>query len=127
MRQGQTLKYWIIFFILIQSVQNFEIFIGKTRDINNENVEQLGSRQNKSYEIHLFQTRYITVRIHPNDLRRTGINHSHVVGFKFQVRTSRENIVEIKKELDISTDDKKIKDADPVIAEDLFICEYSRQ
>ena len=122
MQQGQTLKFWIVFLILINYVNSFEIFIGERLDGQDQNVEQLGARENKSYEINLFKSRYITIRIDPNDLRRNGNSRGDVVGFKFQIRSSLANVVEIRKVLPIPAD--QMEKVDPVIEEDLFVRKY---
>ena len=122
MQQGQTLKFWLVFLILINYVNSFEIFIGERLDGQDQNVEQLGARENKSYEINLFKSRYITIRIDPNDLRRNGNSRGDVVGFKFQIRSSLANVVEIRKVLPIPAD--QMEKADPVIEEDLFVRKY---
>ena len=122
MQQGQTLKFWIVFLILINYVNSFEIFIGERLDGQDQNVEQLGARENKSYEINLFKSHYVTIRIDPNDLRRNGNSRGDVVGFKFQIRSSLANVVEIRKVLPIPAD--QMEKVDPVIEEDLFVRKY---
>lgn len=123
MRQGQTLKYSILFFIAIQSVSTFEILIAERIDGIDQNIQHLGENVNKSYEIPLFQTRYVTVRVHTNDLHRHGNNRGgDIVGFKFQIKSSVPNVVGIEKELNIPAEGADIDDRKSVLVEDLFIC-----
>ncbi len=112
------IKWLVLFLILIGSVHTFEIFIKKPDD--DQNIEGLKSFYNKTYEIPLFQRRFITIRIYPDDLQRTGRVQKHdVVGFKFQVKSTDIQVVEIRKEVRIPTNSNN---SNHVLLEDLFIC-----
>jgi len=107
--------------IIIKCVYNFEVILSKTKDNQDQNIESLASFRDKSYEIPLFQTRYITIQTHANDFIRNNIN---VVGFKFQIRSTRPELVNIQKEVMIPTKDVKFDNLSTVLLEDLYICEY---
>jgi hypothetical protein len=119
MLQRQTLQYLILFLTIFKCVYNFEIFLSKTKDDKDQNMEQLVSFRNKSYEIPLFQTRYVTIRTHSNDFHPKKNDNSNVIGFKFQVRSSNPELVNIRKEITISTNNLKT-----ILLEDLYICKY---
>jgi len=121
MLQGEAVKCLIVFMIIIKCVYNFEVILSKTNDNQDQNIERLASFRNKSYEIPLFQTRYITIQTHLNDFLRNNIN---VVGFKFQIRSTRPELVNIQKQIMISTKDVKSDDLSTVLLEDLYICKY---
>ena len=123
MMQGQTLKYSILFLIAIQCVSTFEILIAERINGREQNIQHLGWNVNKSCQIPLFQTRYVTVRVHSNDLHRHGNNRDgNVVGFKFQIKSAVPNVVAIEKELIIPTGGADIHDRKLILVEDLFIC-----
>jgi hypothetical protein len=109
MQEQHIIKWLILFLLILECVYSFEIFIKKTTNNNEQNIEQLGSFSNKSYQIPLFQTRYITIQINPNDL------HHNVVGFKFQVKSSDIRVIDVQKEIMIPTNPNNI------LLEDLFI------
>lgn len=123
MLQGQVLKCLILFMTIFKCVYNFEVFLSKTNNNNDQNIENLGSYRNKTYEVPLFETRYITIRTHFNDFRHNKNNDSNVVGFKFQVRSTDPNVVNIRKEA-IPTKTDEINNFNTVLIEDLYICEY---
>lgn len=117
-RNKDMIKWLVLFLILIGSVHTFEIFIKKPDD--DQNIEGLKSFYNKTYEIPLFQTRFITIRIYPDDLQRTGrVSQHDVIGFKFQVKSTDIQVVEIRKEVRIPTNSNN---SNHVLLEDLFIC-----
>jgi len=101
--------------MIIKYVHNFEIFIKKTNDNNHKKTEQLKLFSNKTYEIPLFQTHYITIRISRDGLRHAGhINQHNIVGFKLQVKSTDIRVIKIQKEIRTSTNN--------ILLEDLFIC-----
>jgi hypothetical protein len=124
MLQEQTLKCMIIFMITVKCVHNLEILISKTKDDTNQTVEHLQSFHNKSYEIPLFQIRYLTVRTHSNDFHRNKSDDRNVIGFKFQIRSTLPNVVIIRKEVNPLAEKMETTNIDTFLVEDLFICEY---
>jgi hypothetical protein len=120
MLQGQALLCSILFMTIVRCIYSFEIFINNTKD---GTVKQLESFRNKSYELPLFQKRFITIRAHPNDFRPNTYN-SHVVGFKYQVRSTDPSIVRIRKETTAPTG---INNSKMILLEDLYICEYYKR
>jgi len=110
--------------IIIKCVYNFEVILSKTKDNQDQSIEYLVSYGNKSYEIPLFQTRYITIQTFSNDFLRNKYDYINVVGFKFQLRSTRPKLVNIKKEIMIPTNDIKFDNLSTVLLEDLFICKY---
>jgi hypothetical protein len=121
MLQGQALKIFILFITSIKYVYNFEIFISKIKD---ENIKDFVPFYNQSCEIPLFQTRYVTIKIHPDDLRYDNNDVSNVIGFKFQIRSTNPEVVIIRKEIIMTTKTPVINDSNTVLLEDLYICEY---
>ncbi len=120
MQMKYMIKWLVLYLTVLQCVHGFEIFIKKTNDNNDTNIQPLRSFRNKTYQIPLFETRYITIRISPDDLRRNGyVNQSDVIGFKFQVKSTDIQVVEIKKEVRVPT---KTSNTNHVLLEDLFIC-----
>jgi hypothetical protein len=124
MLQEQTLKYFIVFIITVKCADSLEIVLSKTNDDTDKNVEYLGSFLNKSYEIPLFQRRYVTIRMHPNDFPRTSSYNRNVVGFKFQIKSILPNVVNIRKEVTLPEEKTKLNDLNTILVEDLFICKY---
>jgi len=119
MQAKYTIKWLVLFLIIIKCVNTFEIFIKKTNDNNHQTTEQLKLFYNKTYEIPLFQTRYITLRISRDGLRRTGhVNQHDIVGFKFQVKSTDIRVVKIQKEVRSS---KNVSNTNNILLEDLFI------
>ncbi len=114
MQMKYTIKWLVLFLMIIKCVHTFEIFIKKTNDNNHKKTEQLKLFYNKTYEIPLFQTHYITIRISRDGLRHAGhINQHNIVGFKLQVKSSDIRVVKIQKEVRTSTNN--------ILLEDLFI------
>jgi len=113
----QAVKYLIVFITIIKCVYSFEAFFSKTKDDKDQTIEPLERFHNKSYQIPLFKTHYITIRAHLNDFQR----NKNVIGYKFQLRSTRPEIVKIRKELMIPTKDETIN---TILLEDLYICEY---
>lgn len=123
MVQGQTLKSVVLFLFAIECVLTFEILIAERINGVDKNIQQLRLNENKSCEIPLFQTRYVTIRLHPTDLHKRGNGGGRdIVGFKVQIKSSLANVVKITKDLDKTTGPSNIDDTKSVIAEDLFIC-----
>jgi hypothetical protein len=121
MLQGQALKIFILFITSIKYVYSFEIFISKIQD---KNIEDFVPVRNQSCEVPLFQTRYVTIKIHPDDLRHNNNDINNVVGFKFQIKSTDPKVVIIRKEIIMPTKTPIINDSNTVLLEDLYICEY---
>jgi hypothetical protein len=120
MQEQYMIKWLILFVTIIECAHSLEIFIKKTNSNNDQNIEPLKSFYNKTYQIPLFQTRYITIRINRDDLRRNKNVHDHdVVGFKFQVKSTDNRIVDVQKEILVTTN---ANSSNNVLLEDLFIC-----
>jgi hypothetical protein len=119
MLQGQTLKYLIVIIIIVKYVDSLEIFLSKTND--DIEVEHLASFRNKSYEIPLFQTRYLTIRTHPNDIHPVQLGEKNMIGLKYQIKSTLPKVVNIRKEVASS---EKNPESNGIVVEDLFICEY---
>ncbi|CAF3396934.1 unnamed protein product [Rotaria sp. Silwood1] len=122
MQEQYIIKWLILFMTIVECVHSFEIFIKKTNDNNDQNIEELQSFYNKNYEMSLFQTHYITIRISPDDLYRDRNTTDHnVVGFKFQVKSTDTRIVHVQKEVMIPTRMTNANDSNNILLEDLFI------
>ncbi|CAF0971935.1 unnamed protein product [Adineta ricciae] len=70
----------------------------------------------------LFQTRYVTIRVHANDLHRSDRRAAGtVIGFKFELKSTDPNIIKMEKI--ISTQRKPTNNTDfhTVLIEDLYI------
>ncbi|CAF1475711.1 unnamed protein product, partial [Adineta steineri] len=94
----------------------------KTNSNDDQDVEQLQSYANKTYQIPLFQKRYVTIRINPDELRgNKNIKNNKIVGFKFQVQTTDTRIVRIQKEVMAPTKEVNANNSNNVLLEDLFI------
>ncbi|CAF1124907.1 unnamed protein product [Adineta steineri] len=115
MLQRQLLTGVILFITIIKYVDNFQIFINNTKF---QNIESSLPYSNKSYEIPLFQTHYITIRTYTDDF----YNISHVIGFKFQIKSTNSELVTIRKEntppIETATDNGIENN---VLREDLYI------
>ncbi len=119
MQVKYMIKWLILFITIIECAHCFEIFIKKTNNNDDKKIEQLKSFHNKTYQISLFQTHYITIRIHPDDLRRNGhVNQDNVVGFKFQVKSTDIRVLDVKKEVRVPT---STSNTNNILLEDLFI------
>ncbi|CAF1412207.1 unnamed protein product [Adineta steineri] len=115
MLQRQLLTGVILFITIIKYVDNFQIFINNTKI---QNIESSLPYSNKSYEIPLFQTHYITIRTYTDDF----YNISHVIGFKFQIKSTNSELVTIRKETKLPIEtatDNGIENN--VLREDLYI------
>ena len=111
--QAKYIVQWLILFI--SGIQTFELFIKNDNDQSNETFK---SYANRSYQIPLFQTRFITIRIHPDDLRHVERAQKHdIIGFKFQVQSSDIRVLDVRKEIRTANINKK----NNVLLEDLFI------
>ncbi|CAF1067180.1 unnamed protein product [Rotaria sordida] len=104
-----------------KSMDNFEIFIDKTNNDKDQNIEYLTSFGNKSYEISLFQIRHITIQVDSNDFYHNKHNNSNVVGFKIQINSTNPKIINLRKEVPISTETIKINNSNTILVEDLYI------
>lgn len=124
MLQGQTLQCLIVFITIFQCVYNFEVFVSKTKDNNDQNIQQSIDNNIKSYEIPLFQTHYLTLRTHANDFQQIRHSKSNVIGFKFQVQSTSPGVVTVRKEAPMSADGKNTGNSNKILLEDLYICEY---
>jgi hypothetical protein len=123
MHEQHIIKLVILFIIIIKCVHSFDIFIKKTNNNNDKEIQKLESFYNKTYQIPLFQTRYITIRIYQNDLYRDGnINNHDVIGFKFQVKSTDIRVVDIEKEVMLPARITNTNNSNNVLLEDLFIC-----
>ncbi len=115
------LKYMIqcllLFLTIVNGIHTLELFIKKPDD--NQDIETFKSYSNRSYFIPLFQTRFITIRIHPNDLRR---GEQEIIGFKFQVQSSVAGVMDIRKEIQMAKPNQRKN----ILLEDLFICKLLR-
>ncbi len=117
------IKWLILFITIIKCAHSLEIFIKKTNSNNDQNIEPLKLFYNKTYQIPLFQTRYITIRINRDDLGRNKNVHDHdVVGFKFQVKSTDNRVVDVQKEIIVPTRKTNENSSNNVLLEDLFIC-----
>ncbi|CAF0943208.1 unnamed protein product [Adineta ricciae] len=94
----------------------------KAKDDTNEVVENAKSYQNKTYQIPLFQTRYVSIKINPDELyqndRKTKLE---VVGFKFQVQSTDPRVVNIQKEIIVPAKTIDANNSNNILLEDLFI------
>jgi hypothetical protein len=123
MQEQYMIKWLILFITIIECAHTLEIFIKETNSNNNRNIEPLTSFYNKTYQIPLFQTRYITIRINRDDLRRNKNVHDHdVVGFKFQVKSTDNRVFDVQKEIIVPTRTANTNSSNNVVLEDLFIC-----
>ena len=107
----------LLFLTIVNGIHTFELFIKKPDD--NQGIEAFKSYTNRTYQMPLFQTRLITIRIHPNDLRR---DEHDIIGFKFQVQSSVDGIVDIRKEIQMAKPNQQKN----ILLEDLFICKLLR-
>lgn len=112
--QVKYMIQWLILFLTYNKcVHSFQILIQN----NDQKYEELKLFSNTSYQIPLFQTRYITIKISPNDFLRNGYtNQANIIGFKFQVKSTDVGVVEVKKEIQSPTEN--------ILLEDLFICKF---
>ncbi|CAF2793679.1 unnamed protein product [Rotaria sp. Silwood2] len=121
MIQGQVFKCCILFLTIIKCVLGFKIFINETQYNKDQNIDYLASVHNKSYEIPLFQTRYITIQTDSNDFHRNKYDNSNVIGFKLQIRSSHPEFINLRKEVMIPPETAKLNNSDTVLIEDLYI------
>ncbi|CAF1343562.1 unnamed protein product [Adineta steineri] len=121
--QGRYMIKWLILFLItVKYAHTVEIFIKKTNSNDDQDVEQLQSYANKTYQIPLFQKRYVTIGINPDELRgNKNIKNNKIVGFKFQVQTTDTRIVRIQKEVMAPTKEVNANNSNNVLLEDLFI------
>ena len=104
--------------VFFQTTSTFEIFL---EDENGKN-SSVQSYVNGTYQMPLFQTRYITVRINADNLRRNGnLNEKDIVGFKLQAQSTDARVIEIEKELITSNPRANNKQLKKILVEDLFI------
>ncbi len=114
--QAKYMIQWLLLFLtIINGIYTFELFIKKSDD--NQDIESLKSYTNRTYQIPLFQTRLITIRIHSDDLRH---NEHELIGFKFQVQSSDIRVMDIRKEIQMTNTNQKKN----ILLEDLFICKF---
>ena len=118
MKKQHIIKWLILFLTVIESVHCFEIYIKNKNDGNKVTIEHLKYSSNKTYEIPLFQTHYITIKINPNDLD----DNRNVIGFKFQVQSTDIRVVDIRKEIMVPTKITNGNNSKNILLEDLFIC-----
>jgi len=112
--QAKYMIQWLVLFI--NGIHALELFV-KTTD--NQSSEPFKSYANRTYQIPLFQTRFITIRIHPDELRRDGhVNQQDIIGFKFQVQSTDIRVLDIRKEIGLANTNKNKN----ILVEDLFIC-----
>jgi hypothetical protein len=124
MHKRYTLKWLMLFLAILESAHSLEIFIKKTAEKNDQNTERLASFANKTYQIPLFQTRYLAIRLNPDDLRRDGdADNQAVAGFKFQVKSTDSRVIDVRKEIMVPTTNSNGNSSSQVLLEDLFICE----
>ena len=123
MRRGHLLPWCILLITIVKYSSSFEVFLKNSITDEDQTSEPWINAVNKSYEIPLFQKRYITIRTQPEDIRSTRFNRS-VVGFKFQVSSSNAAVADIQKELVPSTMLTKSTKTSAVLLEDLYIGEY---
>ena len=107
----------------MKSSNALEIFIGKS---NYGTVPSQTPFSNKSYEMPLFEARYLSIRVRANEFRRKAGN-SHVVGFEFQMKSSQPDIVEMQKDLSMPSSFADGTHPDAVLIQDLYICKYKKQ
>lgn len=122
MLQGQAVRCLIVFITIFKCVYNFEVFARKTKDGNDQNIQQLANYRNKSYEIPLFQTHYLILRIHANDFQ--GHSKSNIIGFKFQVQSTDPEVVNLRKKIMMLTSNENTDKLHTVLLDDLYICKY---
>jgi hypothetical protein len=124
MKKQHTIKWLILFLTIIDYVHSFDMFIKTPIDNNNQTIEKLKYFSNKTYEIPLFHTRYITIRINPDDLHQDGnTTDRNIVGFRFQVHSTDIRVVDVRKEIMVPTKSKNGTQPNNILLEDLFICE----
>ena len=113
-----TMKFFFLVSIVFQLTNSFELFIRQSSD-ENASLLNLNSFKNRSYQISLFQTRTIIVKIKPEKLfLASGKIFS---AFRLQVKAKDHQVIEIKKQsTGISTSFPSIE-LDPILFDDLFI------
>jgi len=90
MIQQRTIKWLTLFLIIIQHVHCIDIFIKNSRNGKDEIVQELKHFTKRTYEIPLFQTRYIKIKMHGHD-------NKDIIKIQFQVNSTDIRVVHIKK------------------------------
>ncbi|CAF3910969.1 unnamed protein product [Rotaria magnacalcarata] len=123
MHKQHTINSLILFITIFACVHSFEIFIKKTNNKNDSKIEEFKSFHNKTYNMSLLQTRYITIQVTPNDLYHDHhTNKSNVIGFKFQVKSTNIRVLDVKKEVIVPSKLENTTKSNNILLEDLFIC-----
>ncbi|CAF2793698.1 unnamed protein product [Rotaria sp. Silwood2] len=103
---------------------HFKIFINETQYNKDQTIEYLTTFPNKSYEMPLFQTRYITIRVDSNDFQHKKQNISNVIGFKLQIRSTDPKVINLRKEFMKPTENAETNNSNTVLIEDLYILHH---
>ena len=123
MLRGQLLRWCILLITLAKYTSSFEVLIKTTLADDDQTSEKWQDFKNKSYEIPLFQKRYVTIRTQLNDIQSKRFNRS-VVGFKFHVSSINAVVADVRKELTpLTTPTESINDP-AILLEDLYIGKY---
>ena len=123
MLRGQLLRWCILLITLAKYTASFQVLIKTTIAEDDQISEQWENFKNKSYEIPLFQKRYVTIRTQLNDIQSKQFNRS-VVGFKFHVSSTNAIVADVRKELTPLTTPTASTNAPTILLEDLYIGKY---
>ncbi|UJR33152.1 hypothetical protein I4U23_020609 [Adineta vaga] len=116
------IKYLILIIHILTYVHSVEINIKNTNDKNDQDIENLNLYMKKTYQLPLFQTRYISIRINPDDLhRKENTSDQDIIGFKFQIQSTDKRVVHIQKEVLVPTKTINQNNSSHILLEDLFI------
>ena len=120
MLSKEVLKSVLFFLTVVKYAHSLDLFIETSKY---KNHEQLTPLRNKSYEMPLFQTRYVTIRVHANDLHRSDHQATGtVIGFKFELKSTDTNIIKMEKIIPTQRKSTNNIDLNTVLIEDLYIC-----
>lgn len=90
--------------------------------MNDSIVENISNFTKKPYEVPLFQKRYITMHVEPEDLRQyRNKNYINAVGLKFQLKSTDTRVLNVEKVV-TPAELNSTKDVQNIQLEDLFIC-----
>jgi hypothetical protein len=124
MLQGQAVKCLILFITIVKCISSFEILAVNTKNDKVQNMTDLKSIHNRTFEVPLFQILNMTLRIHPNDLHRNKQGNSRVIGLKFQVGSANPDVANVREKTMFAASATIINDPETIRQEDLDIREY---
>jgi hypothetical protein len=114
-----VIKCWILLLTGLGRVLSLDVFIKATMDAHDESTTSVSSLANTTYEMPLFQIRYIVMRVNLDELRRDG--QHHLVGIKFQVSSTDSRVIKARKEVRMPMKPNNTTQSNQVLLDDLYI------